>query len=60
MKDVGGGDERQVNKSAICSVFASRPRSQSGSVIGLLNIGEGWAPIPARPPTLDDTGVFAE
>lgn len=34
MKDVGGGDESQVNKSAICSAFALTFLEPNSAVIG--------------------------
>lgn len=57
MKDVGGGDKRQVNKSAICSVFARCLCSQTPLLLDCKAVGKGWG---GSPQILVDTAVFAE
>lgn len=67
MKDVGGGGRgtrRQVNKSAICKRVCLTS-SEPNSVIGLPSVGGvegrgGGFHCSHGPPTLEDTGVFAE
>lgn len=40
MKDVGGGDKRQVSKSAICSVFARCLCSQTPLLLDCKAVGK--------------------
>lgn len=46
MKDVGGGDKRQVNKSAICSVFARCLCSQTPLLLDCKAVGKSGGVPP--------------